>query len=427
MDTNQQDLIHLRPQNSDEIDLGELLRKLIGEWKLVTAVTLLGAVASVVIALQQTSIYRVEAILAAPSIAELGTMVDQSLLPINSEKAIEQVAEGLYSVKNQRLVFNQSELSKVHSEEITTINNDLFRAVSENLSIERIEREFYTLPEDQKSPFKEVRISLESPHVVEAADYVNTLAMQAMNTALGAFSENTAARKNDQISSLKRDIKALKAGTEQARLANITRLEEANELTRTELLLELTLLEQQAKANRLKRIAQLNEAIMTASGLKIVEPVSWENLRPTANNAQFLNSVKNVAEPLPLYFQGTRLLMAERDMLHARMDDLLYVANSAALQLQLDKLAADPVIAALKLRSDDTIYVEGYDALLKKLAGLENLSTLFPGLRMATLIQPAIASTQPIKPNRKLIAVVGTVLAGFLGLFFALIRIAIKK
>jgi chain length determinant protein (polysaccharide antigen chain regulator) len=427
METNQQDLAHLRPENSDEIDLGELLRKLIGEWKLVTAVTLLGAVASVVIALQQTSIYRVEAILTAPSIAELGAMIDQQLVPIDSEKAMEKVVEGLFSVQNQRTVFEQSELLRVSSLNSETNANELFNDITKSLLINRIDREFYSMTGTDRPPFKEVSVSFESPNAPEAAEFVNALAVKALATALKTFKEDALARKSDQINQITTDLKGLEDAAKQSRLAEITRLEEANSLASETLQLELRLLQEQAKSDRLRRIAQLEEAIITASGLKIVEPMSWETLRPAKSIASGQNTVSAVAETQPLYFQGTRLLTAERDMLIARTNDQLYLTGAAELRLELKQLATDPKIASLKQRKNDAIYIENYDELISKQSVLTNLSVEFSIARMATLAQPAIASTQPVKPNRKLIAVAGTVLAGFLGLFFALIRIAIKK
>ena len=428
MDTSQQDLIHLRPQNSDEIDLGELIRNLMGEWKLISAITVFGALASVVIALQQTSIYRVEAIIAAPTISELGAMVDQALVPINGEKAMERVVEELFSAKNQNIVFGQSELFKVTSQGDNSSNlNTLFTNAMKDLTITRLEREFYTVNDDQRAPFKEVSIVLDSAHADQAALFVNALAIKSLALASDTFKEDASARKFDQITKLETEVIALREAAANARLADVKRLEEQNNLTRDELLLELALLEQQAKTNRLKRIAQLDEAITAATGLKISEPVTWEDLRPASSNAQILNDLSGATQSQPLYFQGTRLLAAEREMLGARTNDLLYVKKSAELQFQVQQLAVDPKIEALKLRKDDTIYIANYDVLQTELAVLKNLPTDFPISRMATLIQPAIRSTQPIKPNRQLIAVAGTVLAAFLGLFLTLIRIAIKK
>ena len=427
MDNNKQDLIHLRPEGPNEVDLGELILKLIGEWKLITAVTALGAFASLVIALQQTSIYRVEAIIAAPNIAELSVMVDQSLVPISSEKAIERVVENLFSVKNQKIVFGQSELFQISSQGNSGNLGTLFANSMKDLTISRVEREFYTLAENQRAPFKEVSIVLDSAYAGQAALFVNALTTRALALALETFREDTTARKLDQITKLETEMIALREAGTTARLGNIKRLEDQNNLARDQLLLELALLEQQAKTNRLKRIAQLDEAIPTAAGLKITEPVTWEDLRPASSNAQILNDLSTATRGQPLYFQGTRLLAAEREMLRARTNDLLHVQESAELQFQLEQLAADPKIAALKQREDDTIYIANYDALKTNLSVLENLDTDFTNAKMATLIQPAIRSAEPIKPNRKFIAVAGTVLAAFLGLFLALMRIAVKK
>jgi len=105
-----QDLAHLRPQQNDEIDLGQLIRNLINEWKLIVSITALGAVFSVVIALMQTPIYKIETTLTAPSIAELGKLSEQSLLPISRTAALEKVAEQLVSTTTQSKAFEQSPL-----------------------------------------------------------------------------------------------------------------------------------------------------------------------------------------------------------------------------------------------------------------------------------------------------------------------------
>jgi len=427
MDNSQQDLIHLRPQTSDEIDIGELIRKLILEWKLVTLVTVIGAIASVVFALSLTSIYRVEAVVSAPTIAQMGTLFDQSLIPINAESSLTRVVETLFKNADQRKIFNESALFTTIAKETEATPDELYFGLVENLTIERIEREFYSIAEDQRSPFKEVSIRFESPFATEAALFVNTLAIAALDSSKESFTTDVITRKREKTTNLNITLKTLKEATEAVRLAEIERLEEQNRVRSNELSLELGLLEQQAKTNRLKRMAQLDEAIQTAAKLNIVEPITWEDLRPSKNSAQIFNDISGKAPILPLYFQGTRILSAERGMLNNRTNDLLYVGKSSEIEFQLDQLAADPKIAALKVREDDTIYIANYDELQTQLSVLANLSTDFSIASMGTLIQPAIASTKPIEPNRKMIAVTGTILAGFLGLFLALIRIAIKR
>ena len=103
-----------------------------------------------------------------------------------------------------------------------------------------------------------------------------------------------------------------------------------------------------------------------------------------------------------------------------------FVGEVPALKLELEKLKNDTNLKALKQRTNDTIYVDQFNDLQNQLAALGALDTNFTASQLGSVTQPAEIPANPIKPNKKLIAIAGTVLAGFLGLFLALIRIAIK-
>jgi len=428
MQTPQQDLAELRPPySSDEIDLGELIRKLLSEWKLISAITVVGAIASVFFALNQTSIYRIEAVITAPSISELGKITDQTLIPISPERALERVFEQLISAQNQNQQFAKSDLFNTINAKSDHSAEQIFLSIQKEISIARIDREFYSVNKDERAPFKEVNVSLESAHPAEAQTFINALTISAMESALIAFTEDASTTRQERIIRLEEKLVALTSAAKESRLAEIKRLEAQSALRINELELELTLLEQKAKTDRENRISQLKESLKAAKSLDITDPVTWDDLRTSSSRAQILNDISGSATSTPLFFQGSRIITAEISMLEGRTNDLLYVGKASTIQLELETLKAATKIKALKARENDTIYLESYNKLTTQISQLQKEPNDFSSSALASLVQPAILPTQPIKPNRKLIVVAGTVLAGFLGLFIALIRLAVRK
>ena len=91
------DLIHLRPSSDDEIDLGELVRKLINEWQSILLITLLGAVAGVSIALSLPKQYRIEAVFSRPSMTQIAPFLSQTLIPLDRQQIVGELLKNLQS------------------------------------------------------------------------------------------------------------------------------------------------------------------------------------------------------------------------------------------------------------------------------------------------------------------------------------------
>ena len=421
-----QDLAHLRPQQNDEIDLGQLIRNLINEWKLIVSITALGAVFSVVIALMQTPIYKIETTLTAPSIAELGKLSEQSLLPISRTAALEKVAEQLVSTTTQSKAFEQSPLKSAILENSEIPASQAFNLIRSDIKLERIDREFYTVQEDQVPELKEITLSIETAKPIEATDFIQSLSESALNLALETVKGDISVRKEERIDNINQKLAALSEAATIERTAQIQRIEEANQEKIEAIEQQLSLLITKATEVRQRQIIQLEEALTTARALNITNPVTWDDLREQQSTAQVFNDLSSKEKSEPLYFRGTKYLSAEITMLKNRKDDSLFVAEVPSLKLELEKLRNDTNLKALKERTNDEIYVAQYSELQDQLANLKVLDTDFTDSQLARIVQPAEVPANPIKPNKKLIAIAGTVLAGFLSLFLALIRIAIR-
>lgn len=424
------DLAHLRPAYNDEIDLGELLRKLISEWKVIAIVTLIGAVLSIAYALTLTPIYKVETIVSEPTVAQLGNTTEQNLVGISPRAAFQDTINQTSTAMVQRAAFIASDLNKRLASEDETGDYDPIRAFSRlrnNLKIEKLVYDYNELAEDQVAPLTDIRISLETAYAAEAVDLLNKLIDLADEQALENFSNDVTKSQDEKIKELNLQLSSLTESAIESREAKIQRMVEANELQIAKIQQKMSTLQENAREDRQNRIIQLTEALATADRLNINEPVTWDDLRPNQRTSQITNELGETTKSSPLYFQGTRILSAEIERLQNRKDDRPFIGEYNQLAQQIEDLKNDPEIEALRNREDDTIYIETFDDLKRNIALTQSQPTVFSGAQFSQITLEPTVPAEPIKPNRKLIVVAATVLAGFAGLFIALIRIAIRK
>jgi chain length determinant protein (polysaccharide antigen chain regulator) len=94
-----------------------------------------------------------------------------------------------------------------------------------------------------------------------------------------------------------------------------------------------------------------------------------------------------------------------------------------------DYLSAE--IHRLKSRGNsvtaDDPFIPGVTTLLSELSILNNKSFEFEGARLYTLDKLAAVGDAPVKPNKRLIVIIGVMLSGFLAIFIALIVATVKK
>lgn len=427
----QQDLAHLRPSTHDEIDLGELLRNLFAQWKLIAAITAIGIVAAVGFALLQPNVYRVNAVASIPTLDQLGESTTQELIPLTDEGAFSQFLEQLTSFPVQQTAFLDSELRtqlESNASDAGNFNEQLaLRSVLEAFNVSRMTRSFVELGRDEVAPLRDVNITLETQFPEQSVDYINTLLAQANTEAVKQFERSLEKTKSERIDDLNRRLEQSTRAAKEAREAEIQRIEEAHAVSIAEYEQQIALALEKARVDRLNRITQLEEALATAKALNITEPVTWDDLRPAQRQSQITNQLNETTQNAPLYFQGSRVLTAEIDRLKNRTSDEPFVASVTELRKNIAALKNDPKLEALRNRADDTIYLESYNSLLQQLADVEAQPTVLPSSQFVNITVNAITPSTPVKPNRKLIVVAGAVLAGFFGLFVALIRLAVRK
>ncbi|MBU2863012.1 hypothetical protein KO489_04060 [Reinekea forsetii] len=373
---SQQDLAHLRPEShSDEIDLGELIRNLLAQWKLICGITFLGAVLGVVFALMQPKQYRIEVVFEKPSTKHIQPLLAQNLITLSRQAVLGEFLKNLQS----------RELVEQALESIGALENDLGESISAEQRFTKVSNiansiriapatyNFIEEVEGLEAEFDEISFSILSSQPAQTEKWMNELLKLASNKTTSDFANDI----NGQ-----RDI-------------NIALLENTlNELTGT------------AEATREQEIERLKAALAIATELNIQEPTSWSALVHGNGNVQLLNEQPEKEED---FLKGTRVLKAELAVLQA----------SPIVLADLHKESKEDGSNMVTTISPSSI--KGQISTLKAFSlDTANISYVQPSVKALT---PASAE----KPNRKLIAIAATVLAGFFALFIALIRLAIKK
>ena len=124
---------------------------------------------------------------------------------------------------------------------------------------------------------------------------------------------------------------------------------------------------------------------------------------------------------------GTRYLDSRIELLQSRESDLPYITEIPELLRKISALKNDPKIAALKSRKSDDPFIKSLPEKFNALDRLSRITFEFGGASLYQIDRAAAVDGQAEKPNRKLIAVLGTLLSGMLALFIALIVTAAKK
>lgn len=148
---------------------------------------------------------------------------------------------------------------------------------------------------------------------------------------------------------------------------------------------QIDTLREKAKVQKSDRLAQLDEAITIARSLKLKEP-------PMVGAKATIQGVSN--QGLPLYYLGYRLLEGERKALDERRSN-------------------DPFISGLRDLQEKLSLLSSYQI------SIENFATV--------RVDQAASIGEKIKPKKALILAGAGVLGLMLGIFIALIRIAVAK
>ncbi len=333
-----------QPIEDDTIDLYELWITLWSKKWLVIAVTIIAALGSVVYALQQTPIYKAEALLLPPKAKDIQSLNMQGLQGL-------QRVQGLQGVQRASAV-------------------GVFAEFKNNLSSRTLQKKFikeYGLMEmlaPERTPeTKDEEIYEGFAKMIKIENKGSTSISIELHDA-----EVAAQWVNDYIKFI--DTETITLLVENMRNSITNRIRD----------IEYTIgsKRQMAKQRREDQIQQFKEASTIAVKLGAKDRVDATNV--IQNNQLNISTFTT-----PLFYRGYRALNAE--------------------------------IAILLNRKSDDPFIMGLRDLQESLALLRSIKIEDEGLRAVSVDQAAYPPKNRIKPNRRLIVSLGTVVGLFLGIF----------
>lgn len=388
----QHDLAYLNPRHYDDdtIDLGALLRGLFQQWNLIAAIAAAVTATGVVVALLLPNQYRIEATISQPSRQDVQPLLAQSIEPMTLYEISRTLLINLRSIQLVEAAYDASGMAAQQNQEQGT-EEARFSAIRElrnDLDIEPVELTFLG-ERSSTSSLENVSVSLLSttPNITQS--YLNELIKRAAETTLIAYQHNVEAARDIRIAKIQSQLNTIERAAE-------TTLE--------------------------YRVLELEQAFNTAKSLGIEEPTSWETIVRGTNSGQIINlrdSTKN-----DLFLQGTRILQAQLDGLKRSGAARLFESPLQATEVYYNQATADAQI----IRSPEVVTRAISSAELR--GELDSLLNIQIDLDSVSLLQNSSLASVPANaesPNRELIAVASLVLGGFLGIFVALIRMAIRN
>ena len=342
----------------DTIDLYELWFTLWNKKWLVIAVTVIAALGSVVYALQQPPIYKAEALLLPPKAKDVQSLNVQGVQGVQGVRSV----EGVQDVKVVGAV-------------------DVYTAFINNLSSRKLQKKFIneyglmellapertpeTRDEDIYEGFAKM-FKIEEIIKIGNEVYRYSISIEMLDP------EVAAQWVNDYIKFV--DTETISLLVENMRNSITNRIRD----------IEYTIgsKRQMAKQRREDKIQQFEEASNIATKLGVKDRVDVTNVVQN-------NQLNSSSASIPLYYRGFRGLNAE--------------------------------ISILKNRKSDDSFISGLRDLQENLALLRSIKIKVEGLHSVSIDRAAYPPTNRIKPDRRLIVSLGTVIGLFLGIFLVFI------
>jgi len=402
----------------DEIDLSELFKKIWDRKFWVVLITVVISAIALSYAMSVTPIYEVKSVLSPPQ--------DSQLVDLKESKFQDFTASQIF----QRFIY-VIESNTLKREVFDAYYNEL--ATKEGASAGDIEVQFdgflnnlsFVVPKDSNNSIGTLNNSIlklthHNPQL--ASEIVNSLVENALDHARLEMINDLEMERLSNIDQLNRKIEQFVNIEYLTRLKKITLLEETQKNAIQQKMDQIDIAGRRIEKEIFGRLEVLSEAIETAKTLKIIKPTSL-----LSESAKIISSQVSVNAELgdknnPLYLRGVDFLQAEFDSLKARKNNHLIFGELRNLDAELETLKSNREIEILKARTNDALYI---DDQLKpfyiKLSELNGINADYPNLAMARVDREATPSLHPIKPNKKLIVVLGVVLGLMLGLFIALV------
>lgn len=409
---------------SDEIDLIELVKSLWQRKTLIAGITAVCTCLGAAFVFMTPPVYEARGYLRPAREAHFSAVNESKILSISPQDQF--VASGLL-LQSQGFrwqLFNSELVQAGYSDEEKPIAAESsFKRFDSQLSI--------SLPDQKRSSQSDsISVSFQDTDPVYAVNVVNTMIRLALQTLQSNLQDDFNSKVEQHLNVLQAGIQEKEQLAIEIRQAQIVRLEETNALAvqiKSDQLERARLL---ARQQRLDRMEELQEALKIAQALEIIKPSTLSQLAETSRSSLGAMAVKTeiTNQQGPLYMRGQELLAAELAVLKERENDDFTAPEIRQLESEVELLLKAREIESLRLRdSDEAFVMEQTAPLREELMRLQALNIDFSMIEPARIDRMASEPDSPVKPKKSLIMALSLVAGGMLGVFVALIVIALER
>lgn len=360
----------------DEIDLFELAEKLVKEKFLILGVTIAGGLLASLVAFMQPKIYSSETVINLAPMSNFAKINATALLIENNASLNDDP-----SSPNSNLLIDNEQVFSDYQNKLTSFDTVQYA---------------FTHTEAAQS------INQESPSLQQDA---------AMFSALDSFQSSYSVTMENKANSPDRVTIRIKSNNpeEPVHLINNVVLPYAQSYVTEQLETDRRVLIEQEVANITRQIIDLEFSFLTNQKITIIELEEALNQARSAGITEPLTSDFNAAVlGEAQYLLGENLLSAQLETLNKRIQHYRYFSDPRA-------------------NDGSKPFIRGVAEKVAQLQRLKQVDTDFSELSPVIIERKAEVALFPDEPNKKLIISMGIILAGMLGVFIALIRIAIQS
>ncbi len=414
----------------DEMSLNDLLGVLLKNKMIIFGITVIATVGAVIYALSLPIVYKAESTFLPPlgsdiqalnisgyQIDSIGddklktALIDSDSFSINS--VYKTFRKNLYSKEPRRSIFEKMGLLDIFEpkrDEKTDVKA-IVVGFTDSFSVT-------TTGSLSGDTVPTISLAMEGGDPELIAEIVNRVGSEVEQQTKTEIISNINAKIAAKINHLTREIKLLRDSVRQKRLDEIERLELANhiDIERINVRIAISKKNLKSKKQQIKdnKIKILKEAAMIARALNIKYSVFEQN---TQNMQNQLGTSKFYDQ---LYDRGYKALEAEIEVITNRESDNKFNPEISALQERLKSLENNLTIEQLKSRKNDDPFIESLRDVESELKRMKSIHIDPETVITAQLDQTAISKR--IKPDRRLIVVIGSFLGlmlGIIGAFFS--------
>ena len=399
------------------LKLNIILNAIVNRKIFIASITSFITILSMVYALNLKPTYIVTASFTMPNQSSFSALGELSLISETRKKIFTRFLTRLSSKVSQKII-----LSKNGYLPGQKFNNDLPEKSIGSISVKPPPDNLVKNEQLIELPYT---ISTEGSNSEFMIDYLDTIITETNNSIVNEVVSLNKILIQQRLNTIKMNRTALIKQAEGKRLSEIQRIRDNDKLALRQTKDSISRIRQKAKQARLDQISRLDEAYRLAKSLGIVE-----------NNFKILNNVipksesSNVEEKLALevpvwYLYGEKALFKRIELLKNRTSDDPFIPTLVELNNQLSKIVNNNVLKNLLERSSDVHYLPVINELDYEKNKLENQAIYIKGLASAMQLSQSATSTT-IHPKVNLIIILAFFLSlitsAFLALFIGLIR-----